>query len=124
MTRRDPANRFRIYSGFRLDGTAVVQRVDLDGKRTRLNPRFDIMNHSPCGFEWGYEGSGPAQLALAILCDATGDDALALSIYQDFKRQIVGHFTDRWELQAGDVADFAKSLGIAKAERIERAQSK
>jgi len=28
-------------------------------------PRSDLRNHSPNGFEWGYSGSGPAQLALA-----------------------------------------------------------
>ncbi len=28
--------------------------------------------HSPSGFEWGYGGSGPADLALNILLAATG----------------------------------------------------
>ena len=28
-----------------------------------------IVNHSPDGFNWGYLGSGPAQLALAILLE-------------------------------------------------------
>ena len=111
----DPAPRFRTYVGFRLDGSTVVRRVDLDGKQTRLNPRFDLAKHSPTGFEWGYEGSGPAQLALAILCDATGDAELSLKVYQKFKRQIVAHFEERWTLQAGDVADFAKSLAIKES---------
>ncbi len=34
-----------------------------------LGPRLDLANHSPDGFSWGYGGSGPAQLALAILAD-------------------------------------------------------
>lgn len=54
-----------------------------------LNPRTDLVNHSPDGFAWGYEGSGPAQLALALLADATGDDVLAMTHYQTFKRRFV-----------------------------------
>jgi hypothetical protein len=30
-----------------------------------LELRLDLFNHSPIGFEWGYGGSGPAQLAPA-----------------------------------------------------------
>lgn len=36
--------------------------------------RLDLWNHSPTGFEFGYGGSGPAQLALAILSDCCGDE--------------------------------------------------
>ena len=49
-----------------------------------LNPRLDLWNHSPTGFEFGYGGSGPAQLALALLADCCGDKA-ALAYYQEFK---------------------------------------
>jgi Family of unknown function (DUF6166) len=37
-----------------------------------LEPSLAVSNHSPTGFEFGYGGSGPAQLALAILMDFTG----------------------------------------------------
>src|SRR6185437_10265213 len=50
-----------------------------------LNKRLDLVNHSPDGFAWGYGGSGPSQLALALLADALEDDKLALSYYQTFK---------------------------------------
>lgn len=43
-----------------------------------------VRNHSPTGFEFGYSGSGPAQLALAVLLDCLGDE-LAVRHYQDFK---------------------------------------
>ncbi len=49
-----------------------------------LDPRYDLRNHSPDGFCWGYTGSGPAQLALALLADAVGSD-VALKLYQRFK---------------------------------------
>uniref|UniRef100_UPI003AF96E02 DUF6166 domain-containing protein n=2 Tax=Thiolapillus sp. TaxID=2017437 RepID=UPI003AF96E02 len=43
-----------------------------------LNPRFDLANKSPTGFSWGYRGSGPAQLALAILADYLRDEQACL----------------------------------------------
>lgn len=61
--------------------------VTVDGGK--LDPRLDLANHSPTGFEWGYGGSGPAQLALAILADAIGDDDLARSLYQEYKREVI-----------------------------------
>ena len=72
------------YEG-RREGHAVT--VTVDGRR--LNPRHDLWNHSPSGFEWGYGGSGPAQLALAILADHLGDDQEALNFYQRFKWAII-----------------------------------
>ena len=54
-----------------------------------LKPRFDLYRHSPDGFAWGYGGSGPAQLALALCADILKDDARALSVYQLFKAAFV-----------------------------------
>jgi hypothetical protein len=58
---------------------------------------IEIREHSPTGFAWGYWGSGPAQLALAIcydyLCDMRGDKVVAraeaLEIYQTFKERVI-----------------------------------
>jgi Family of unknown function (DUF6166) len=50
--------------------------------------RLDLWNHSPTGFEFGYGGSGPAQLALAILADCCGDD-LAVAYHQAFKWAVI-----------------------------------
>ena len=51
-----------------------------------------LFNHSPDGFEWGYGGSGPAQLSLAILLDFTGDKDISLKNYQNFKYDIISNF--------------------------------
>lgn len=48
-----------------------------------------LRNHSPDGFEFGYAGSGPAQLSLAILYDFTGDEQAALTHYQEFKQAFI-----------------------------------
>jgi hypothetical protein len=52
---------------------------------TSLPLHLELLKHSPSGFAWGYGGSGPAQLALALLVEATNDPALALRHYQEFK---------------------------------------
>jgi hypothetical protein len=88
------------YSG-RREGYAVI--VTVDGRR--LNPRFDLWNHSPTGFEWGYAGSGPAQLALAILADHLGNDEQALNFYQRFKWAVIAELPHReWILTSDDIA--------------------
>jgi hypothetical protein len=63
-----------------------------DGKEQPLNPRFDLKRHSPTGFEVGYGGSGPAQLALAMCADGLNDDRAALGLYQEFKWAFVAKF--------------------------------
>jgi hypothetical protein len=80
----------KIYRGERRDGAS---NVTVDGQP--LSPRFDLRNHSPTGFEWGYAGSGPAQLALALVADAlgAGAESTALTLYQDFKARVLTGIT-------------------------------
>lgn len=94
------------YVGWRNErGKAEVCRLD-GGDVRRLDPRFDLWRHSPDGFEWGYQGSGPAQLALALLADALGDDSLAVLFYQSFKRHVVANLAgDFWTLEREAVKD-------------------
>jgi hypothetical protein len=66
------------------------------------------MNHSPDGFQWGYGGSGPAQLALGILAHYFATmhpqpvaDRMALGAYQQFKfRALAGITADTFALAA------------------------
>lgn len=47
-----------------------------------------LNNHSPDGFNWGYAGSGPAQLALAVLLERS-KPATALRLHQAFKDEYI-----------------------------------
>ena len=88
----------KIYvGGRRLAGAEVT----VDGKK--LDPRFDLKRLSPSGFEWTYEGNGPAQLALALLADHLGDDARALALYAAFMRAVVAELDNSWELTSADI---------------------
>lgn len=118
MPRGEPAPRDRVYVGWKEGGEAgpgVVRRQHSDGKLTALDPRYDLRNHSPDGFQWGYGGSGPAQLALALVADATGDDQLTQRVYQRFKLQVVAQLASTWRLTAGEIADQAHQLARARA---------
>lgn len=94
----------RFYCGTCFSGIPAVVVAREPGSTYPLSPRYDLRNHSPDGFQWGYCGSGPAQLALAILADAT-DDETALRLYQLFKVQRVAAIPQqsRWQLSRADV---------------------
>ena len=64
-------------------------QVTLNGATFDTAPSLAIRNHSPDGFSWGYAGSGPAQLALAILLQETDDKDFAERHYMVFKRAFV-----------------------------------
>lgn len=67
--------------------------------------------HSPDGFEWGYGGSGPADLALSLLCDALDEDdpeSVPPWLYQAFKAGIVALLPrEKWVLRRDDVRKWA-----------------
>jgi len=77
----------KTYRGTRENGNGIVFVYVDDVPHHPLAPRTDVRNHSPTGFSWGYGGSGPAQLALAILCDyfGSGFEGKAQHYYQSFK---------------------------------------
>ena len=85
--------------------------VTVDGRP--LNPRLDLWNHSPSGFEWGYGGSGPAQLALALLADHLGNDDTAIGLHQDFKSRVVASLPYRgWTLTGEQIRNALAGLKL------------
>jgi hypothetical protein len=67
-----------------LTGDYETKDVILNGHLLTPERSQQVYNHSPDGFNWGYGGSGPAQLALAILLELYPQD-VALRNYQQFK---------------------------------------
>lgn len=65
-----------------LKGKWKTREVWLNGKKLNPAKSQKIRNHSPDGFNWGYAGSGPAQLALAICLELYGSPNVK---YQGFK---------------------------------------
>lgn len=103
--------KIKVYKGARLaSGTTAVVVDDQP-----LDPRLDLYNHSPGGFEWGYGGSGPAQLALAILAHHLDDDSLATNLHHAFKFYVIGGFKkDRWQITSAEIEKFLRDLRAGK----------
>jgi hypothetical protein len=113
----------KSYHGWReSNGDAVVDVIENDKDPSPLNPRNDIDNHSPDGFEWGYGGSGPAQLALALIADATGKDSYAQVLHQDFKFKYITTLPQKkeWHMSAEEVRKYVEELLRARPELQER----
>jgi hypothetical protein len=102
----------KVYSGVRDPNelsTAGDCIVYVDGVKLRPDASQRVRNHSPTGFNWGYSGSGPAQLALAILLDHFGGDKeRAQRHYQTFKFKIVAGWPqdNGWVITSNDIDRF------------------
>ncbi|WP_224215067.1 DUF6166 domain-containing protein [Natrinema longum] len=111
--RSQRSDRNIVYVGYRQRGRAVVEKLP---EQERLTPdrSLKLVNHSPSGFEWGYSGSGPAQLALALLLDYTEDEEFALTHYTQFKNEVVSQLecagpTEHWRLTSSEIES---ALGV------------
>jgi Family of unknown function (DUF6166) len=84
----------RFYSG-KASGEVVIR----ERRRTdMLRPRPDLSGQGTGPFSWGKNGTGAAQLALALLADALCDDAIAKRFHQDFRHRVISNFPDRWTI--------------------------
>jgi hypothetical protein len=101
-----------IIQGKRVSDHEVI--VTIDSGR----PLPHKCHHSPTGFEWGYGGSGPADLALSILAACVEEPetvkiyqgkvgARAWALHQDFKRSYVAGWGDTWSITVGEVRKWA-----------------
>ena len=73
-----------------VDRTVYLDNRVLDPSRSQ-----QVYNHSPNGFSWGYGGSGPAQLALALLLEAGASEMEAQKKYQEFKWEVIATMPDQ-----------------------------
>lgn len=104
------------------DGYGVMYWA-FGGRATPLPLCLDMVNHSPTGFCWGYLGSGPAQLAFAMLYKwlclrgKIYPEVFARALYQQFKRDVIAILPmdkdfvlrdadiDKWWLASSHLAD-------------------
>lgn len=98
----------------------------------RVYPLRHVVLHSPTGFNFGYLGSGPADLALSILCDYFDEFPTrehlyegkfkAQPHYQTFKTQVIAFIDDRGRtITSSEIARWLASrekLGIVGHEHL------
>lgn len=102
----DDATGATVYRGWRDPGASVGEECTVAADGTELEKRYDLLSASPSGFEWGYRGSGPAQLAIAMLSDAYGDQ-FACDNYQRFKDEVIAALPEHgWTLTTEDIDEW------------------
>jgi len=89
----------KIYKGKRMGPRQGMPNVEVtvNGKSLKHQVR-----HSPTGFEWGYLGSGPADLARSILWDFLGKEPHQ-ELYMAFKGRFVAEMGNEWEITSEDI---------------------
>lgn len=105
-------------------GTGELQ-VYVEDDHGRVPLRHHVV-HSPTGFECGYGGSGPADLARCILIDYYGFSAdigsrrdLVLPVsYQDFKFAVVAKLPrdEDWTITVAEVEAWVESQRVTDPE--------
>lgn len=88
--------------------TANSSRVFVKNKNgiTELPLCLELVNHSPTGFSWGYAGSGPAQLAVALLRFVSQSNKVAVALHQQFKRDVVSRFGKDWAMHEWQIRNW------------------
>jgi hypothetical protein len=89
----------KIYEGKRTPQGCVVTVLEDGGNPRRLDPRFDLREYNPSGFDWNCTGSGGAQLAIGLAADVLADDRHALRVHQKLMTSLVGRLAhEGWTL--------------------------
>jgi len=80
--------------------------VTSDDETVKPYDLVNVGNHSPDGFNWGYGGSGPADLALSILADFLETRKIAPQIYQAFKDEFISKAGDELRITGRQMLDW------------------
>jgi len=93
-------------------GNWTTKRVTVKGDTINPGASQKVRNHSPTGFNWGYGGSGPAQLALALLMVFAGRE-FAERNYMDFKWQLVAKLPQEdFEMPVASVEEWIRQRQV------------
>lgn len=60
-----------------------------------INRQLELINHSPLGLNWGYNGAGSLQSSFAILYDFTKDEEFSLQYYKIYCDEVVSNIPQR-----------------------------
>jgi hypothetical protein len=118
---------FKALHGYWDDGEVWVYEGDNGDLRrvAKLDPHLEVLNKSPTGFAWGYGGSGPAQLAFALLAAVVGvERAQDPELYQRFKFDFIAKLdqTKGWAIPEDFIKGWVKGHDMqAQAQALREA---
>lgn len=104
----------KVYVGERDgDGVGRVFVEEFKDGASKRRALKHVVRHSPTGLNWGYAGSGPADLASSILADMLEVPGVSPRMYQQFKfDMIVGLKSDGFRLPAEDVQQWLQKRWV------------
>lgn len=118
----------KTYTGSRTKCGTVVNihypnrraKSELDNVQALTAARsLQVVNHSPDGFEWGYGGSGPAQLAMGLLLDVGVDEETARKLYQRFKDSCIAGLGETWSMTDADILEWVERAKSSQPDMFE-----
>jgi hypothetical protein len=111
----EESNSSTVYRGRRTPENPAGKKCEVQVNGEALPRRYDLLSASPSGYEWGYGGSGPAQLAIAILaCECS--DGIACNHYQQFNQEVVAKLPElRWKISGEEVKAFLNKNELPEA---------
>ena len=96
----------KVYRGYRLGPREKLPGVKVIVEEGDVQRSLEHkIRHSPTGFEMGFLGSGPADLALSILWDVMGKEP-DIPTYMRFKSQFVAKWGDEWEITEEEIGNW------------------
>jgi hypothetical protein len=95
-------------SAYMISGDSNSRMVAIDGVELSPEQSQAVFNHSPDGFCWGYAGSGPSQLALALLL-IFADEDFAKANYQAFKFEVIANLKGDFLLPVANVLEWIEA---------------
>lgn len=98
--------------------TVLVKENDGSTRTLSPSPSRAIFDHSPDGFAWGYGGSGPSQLGLALLFDYTGDREFATKNYRQFTQEVISRLPKDFQIEATLLDDWVGINGGVTSEKL------
>jgi len=100
------------YIGVRLELGCRVWRIAEDGKIRALRQSHRSANFPTDAWEWGYGGTGPANLAWALCFDVCEDKEMSTLCHQGVKWLIVSRLAkDSWMLTSAQITDAMDKVG-------------
>lgn len=103
-----------------LEFTSTHNPVKLNSRPLHPGESIQVANHSPYGFNWGYLGSGPAQLALAVCIELYGIP-VAQRVYQKFKAWFIAGLPQGKDFDTRiGLEEFNRQVVIPETEELKR----
>jgi len=94
------------------------------GRGSMPLPLHHVVRHSPDGFNFGYSGSGPSDLALSILWDCFGK-IVAEEFYVDFRDHFLKPIADdikAFSITQSEIENWIAPMGARLLKLAERAR--